>query len=118
MATAMQFGTTGQRGSTGGLRLIEQGIVQGGGVKSVGNFAPDGIYILALSQTISGRLSYQSAMLLSAPPQARSDFDALLASPFGTAGTNPPTVTAGIGSVSIEPYSSASAVRYALYRVR
>lgn len=115
---AMQFGAEKQRAPGGGLRLIEQGSVQGGGTRSLEKFQPGGMYLLFLTQLNGGVVEYQSGWLFSAPLQENFESYDLLGTSFAASGSYAPTVTAAIASVGISPYNSSRTVQYALYRVR
>ena len=114
----MRFGSQSEKETGGGLRLIEQGTVQGNGTANLERFSPSGIYLLFLEQVTSGALIYQATWMLSAPQKARMETADILGSAIGETGSHAPTVTVGIGGIGITPYNSASVVQYALYRVR
>ena len=119
MSVKMRDGTpqTASRGD--GLTKLAQGEVRGAAVASLEKFTPGGMYLLLVYQetTSSGEATYQGIYYLVAPRASLFDSQDLASSVFGTAGSAAPTVTVGIGGVSIQPNNSSSTVRYVLLKM-
>ena len=119
MSVKMRYGTPQPASRGDGMTKLAQGEVRGAAIASLEKFAPGGMYLLYVYQetTGSGEATYQGIYFLVAPRASLFDSQDLASSVFGASGSATPTVTAGVGGVSIKPRNSSSTVRYVLYKV-
>lgn len=119
MSVKMRYGTSGLAPRGDGMTKLAEGEVRGAAVASLEKIAPGGMYLLYVYQetTSSGEATYQGIYFLVAPRESLFDTQDLASSVFGASGSATPTVTAGIGGVSIQPRDNGSTVQYVLYKV-
>lgn len=115
----MQFGGAGRARPAGGMRQVEQGSVQSGGVGGPGKFAPRGAYLLFVYQeSAAGAATYQGIWFINAPRRDLFETQAMGYSIFAEGGSaSAPSVTVDAGAVSITP-RSGNEVFYTLYKMR